>query len=67
MWMKLEGIILGQKKKTNATWYHVENLEKNFFNLRSNQKQRIEKWLPGIEGGGNSEKLVRGYKLSAMK
>ena len=24
------------EKKTNATWYHVENLEKNFFNLRSN-------------------------------
>lgn len=33
----------------------------------NSQKQRIEKWLPRGEGGGNGKGLVKWYKLSAVE
>ena len=35
------------------------------WNLKQNQidKNRVEWWLPGLEGGANVERLVKGYKL----
>ena len=30
-------------------------------------KTKVEKWLPGVEGGRNRERLLKGYKLSAIR
>ena len=27
----------------------------------------LEKWLSGVEGGGNMERLVKGHKLSGVR
>ena len=32
----------------------------------NSQKQRVEWWLPGAEGVGNGEMLVKGYKLTVI-
>ena len=31
------------------------------------QKQSVEWWLPGAQGGGVGEMLVEGYKLAAIR
>lgn len=30
-------------------------------------KNRVEKWLPEVEGGGNRERLVNRYKILAIR
>ena len=36
-------------------------------NTKSTYKQRVEKWFQGLGSGGNIERLVEGYKLSALR
>ena len=31
------------------------------------QKNKVEKWLLGAGGGGNRERWVKGYRLSALR
>ena len=31
------------------------------------QKQRLEGWLPGPRGGGDEERLVKGYELPVIR
>ena len=41
---------------------------KNLKKKKSNsQKQRVKKWLPGSGVWGNRERLLNGYKLSAVR
>lgn len=36
-------------------------------NKHQTYRNKVENWLPGPGGGGNRERWVKGYKLSALK
>lgn len=62
-WMDLEDVMPSAVKETSTVWYHLYVESKNSLTRRS----RVEWWLPGLEGEGNGEMLVKEYKLPAVR
>ena len=67
-WMDLEGIMLSEISQREKDKYCMISLICGIFKKKLNLwKQRVEKWLPGGEGGGNRRRLAKGYKLSGVR
>lgn len=64
--MNLEDTLIEiNQTKTDSVWYHldVQSKSKNWTHRKRKQKGGCQE----LESGGNGERLVKGYEISAMK